>query len=456
MRLPQKHRIPCFLPIFLFLLAGGVFGQQRAKIRGYITARPDEKTIMIMDDAILFGPGIGFQMQDAPPGKQLTAADLTVATMIEAEGVWAGKHQFTADKIKCDWDQLDKQIREHAYLEREPAQSAELIGGQPCQLRADGEVLVIDENTKREWHGRAQMKAPDAPVWLGRQIRYSGRRRPDGTMAVQSIEIGALPPADAYETPGKRKLVRAQDAKTGIDILEFRKDKKVEGRFKLFPVRDVQEYVSALGTKLIPPAAQNPPMSDIEFRFYVVEDSTANAASLPDGSIMLNTGLLGLIENEAQLAFVLSHETAHVLQAHYWRQENETRTKRVLISIGAAAASAYVGNVAVFLGQLGLAAVANGYARRLENQADRLALENVVEHGYDPGQAIGLLRMMVSRYSDRSTSATWSNHDSSMLRGSFLTVQIGLRYPRQEFKKATVDSDTFRAMRENMGPVKIM
>jgi predicted Zn-dependent protease len=197
-------------------------------------------------------------------------------------------------------------------------------------------------------------------------------------------------------------------------------------------------------------------MSDIEFRFYVVEDSTANAASLPDGSIMLNTGLLGLIENEAQLAFVLSHETAHVLQAHYWRQENETRTKRVLISIGAAAASAYVGNVAVFLGQLGLAAVANGYARRLENQADRLALENVVEHGYDPGQAIGLLRMMVSRYSDRSTSATWSNHDSSMLRGSFLTVQIGLRYPRQEFKKATVDSDTFRAMRENMGPVKIM
>lgn len=218
----------------------------------------------------------------------------------------------------------------------------------------------------------------------------------------------------------------------------------------------MQDYVAALGTRLVPPVVDVPPLSGLEFRFYVVEDASANAAALPDGSIMVNTGLLGLIENEAQLAFVLSHEIAHVLQAHYWRNVHETRTKRVLITIGAIAASAYVGDVAMFLGQLGMAAVVNGYTRRLENQADRLALQNVVEHGYDASQAIRFFRLMVSRYSDRSTSAIWSSHDSSVLRGSFLTVQISRRFPQQDVSKGTVDTDAFRTMRDTMGPVKIM
>jgi len=446
------------LLLLLLLLAGaGSFGQQRGKLRGYITGRPDDRTVQILDDRILLGTGVRLEIQDGPPGKQLTIADLTVGTMIEAEGTWTGKHQFGADKIKCDWDQFDREIREHAYLEREPAEAAEISAGHHCRLKADGEVLVLEEKSRRQWGSAAQPQTPEGEQkWAGRLIRYSGVRQPDGTLAVREVEIGSFAPADAFEIPGKRKLVRAQDSKTGIDILEFRKQGKVETRFKLFPVREVQEYVSALGMKLIPPAAKYPPQSGIEFRFHVVEDATANAATLPDGAIMINTGLLGLLENEAQLAFVLSHEIAHVLQAHYWRHVNETRTKRVLIKIGEIVGSAYLGNVAVVLGQLGMAAVVNGYARRLENQADRLALENVVDRGYDPGQAIKFFHLTVDRYGDRTTSAVWSNHESSVLRGSFLTVQIARRYPKQEFSKGTVDTDAFRVMREAMGPVKIL
>ncbi|MGH8245931.1 MAG: M48 family metalloprotease [Gammaproteobacteria bacterium] len=458
----QVTRNPRMLVLFFLIVLPAVecpWAQQRGKIRGFITARSEPGTLMIMDDAIRLRTGVQLEIQDGPSGKQLSDADLTVGTVIEAEGVWAGKHQFTAEKIKCDWDQFDQQIRDHAYLDREPERPEDLGPGRKSQLKVDGEHLVMDENSRREWQGLSQPVAPEALAslpWLGRQIRYSGVRQPDGTMAVRNLEIGLFAPADAYEIPGKRKLVRAQDSKTGIDILEFRKDKRVEGRFKLFPVRQVQEYVSALGMRLIPPAAKQPPMSGIEFRFYVVEDATANASALPDGAIMVNTGLLGLIENEAQLAFVLSHEVAHVLQAHYWRHVNETRTKRVLITIAAVAGSAYIGDVALVLGQLGMAAVVNGLSRRLENQADRLALQNVVDQGYDAAQAIKFFRLMVARYSDRTTSALWSNHDSSVMRGSFLTVQIARRYPKQESGKGIVDTDAFRAMRDAMGPVKTL
>ena len=48
--------------------------------------------------------------------------------------------------------------------------------------------------------------------------------------------------------------------------------------------------------------------------------------------MLVNTGLLGAVANEAQLAFALSHEIAHALQAHHWREVRETRGKRALRS----------------------------------------------------------------------------------------------------------------------------
>jgi predicted Zn-dependent protease len=210
-----------------------------------------------------------------------------------------------------------------------------------------------------------------------------------------------------------------------------------------------------LGRKLLPP--QNDVTARaLEFRFYVVEDPSINAASLPDGTILINTGLLGAVENESQLAFVISHEIAHVLQAHYWREVTETRSKRVLITIAAIAGSGFIGDVSLFLGQMGLAAVVNGYSRRIENQADRVAMQNLIDLGYDPRTAIGFFRLMIDRYSDRSTSALWSSHDFSLLRGSFLTVQLGRQYPEGHFDKAITQTDGFTTMKDVMGPVKVM
>jgi predicted Zn-dependent protease len=193
-----------------------------------------------------------------------------------------------------------------------------------------------------------------------------------------------------------------------------------------------------------------------ESRFYVIEDAAINASALPDGTILVNTGLLGAMENEAQLAFVLSHEITHVVQAHPWRHVHETRNKRILITIAAVAGSGFIGNLGNFFGAIALAAVWNGYGRRLENQADRLGLQNVVDHGYDPRQAPRLSEIIIDHYGDRSTSAIWSNHDSSVLRGSFLTVQIRRRFPGEVFQQKKTDTQAFRDMKEIMGPVKIM
>jgi hypothetical protein len=92
----------------------------------------------------------------------------------------------------------------------------------------------------------------------------------------------------------------------------------------------------------------------------------------------------------------------------------------------------------------------------LENQADRLGLQNVIEHGYDPREAANFSRIIISRYGDRSTSALWSNHDSSVIRGSFLTTQLMRTYPDQSWANAKKNTAAFQKMKEDLGPVKIL
>lgn len=107
------------------------------------------------------------------------------------------------------------------------------------------------------------------------------------------------------QKPIARDIVRVHSqiaTEFANSFVEIRKGDKLEGRLKLFDVKEVQDYVRELGVKLLPPAADVTARS-LEFRFYVVEDPSINAAALPDGTVLVNTGLLGTIENESQLAF---------------------------------------------------------------------------------------------------------------------------------------------------------
>jgi len=54
----------------------------------------------------------------------------------------------------------------------------------------------------------------------------------------------------------------------------------------------------------------------------------------------------------------------------------------------------------------------------------------------------------------RSSSASWSNHDSNLLRGSFLSIQLTRQYPKGQFDHAIVNTNSFKDMKMAMGPVK--
>ena len=60
-------------------------------------------------------------------------------------------------------------------------------------------------------------------------------------------------------------------------------------------------------------------VQDLEWEFLVIEDEQENAFVVPGGKVVVYTGLLRLLDTEAQLATVLAHEVGHVLARHVVR-----------------------------------------------------------------------------------------------------------------------------------------
>jgi hypothetical protein len=458
LRLVARLALACCLAT---LVVARVAPVTKVKLQGYITARADVDTLLILDDRIELTAASKVASKDEGGEHPFRIEELAPGMLVEAEGQWLEKHKFFAEKLTVDLREDQKRIKGTAYLQEEPVDAAKIAGGEPSELKLDGYWLMLDANTKRSWNvvkaGEGlPVKDASAPTGLaGYHVKYFGVPRKDGRIIAENVELGPPAPSDDYKMPHNLEVVRAKDKLTGIDVLEFRQGNKVQGRMKLLAERTVQEYVSHLGDSLIPEGAKGT-RKPIEFRFFVVEDPEINAASLPDGTLLINTGLLGAIENEAQLAFILSHEMAHVLQVHYRREIEETRGSRVGLTIAGIAASAFIGNAGIFMAEVGIASAVNGHQRELENQADRLALQNVIEHGYDPREGPNFSRIVIDRYGNRTASKLWSNHDSSVIRGSFLTVQLMREYPEGHWDGTKKNTKSFQSMKDDLGPVKIL
>lgn len=64
-----------------------------------------------------------------------------------------------------------------------------------------------------------------------------------------------------------------------------------------------------------------------KMRIYVYKSSSVNAMAFDDYIIVVNTGLLAQVQNESELAFILSHEMVHIVNKHIEKQ-NEKQSKK--------------------------------------------------------------------------------------------------------------------------------
>jgi predicted Zn-dependent protease len=209
----------------------------------------------------------------------------------------------------------------------------------------------------------------------------------------------------------------------------------------------LQEYVARVGRGLVPDWV-NP--EEIQFNFSVIQDDSLNAFALPDGTVVVHTGLLKVLDNEAQFATVLGHEIAHATNRHGYRGYKH-QSKMMWIQLAAIAGgivvdaktdSALAGILTSVGSSLTLSAIVNGHGRDLEDEADRVGLEYMVDAGYDPFQAPQVWKVFNQHSGDQSavTNFFFSDHSTHRARISNLTREINTRYRGKIVPASTKDN----------------
>jgi predicted Zn-dependent protease len=118
-------------------------------------------------------------------------------------------------------------------------------------------------------------------------------------------------------------------------------------------------------------------------RIYVVRTPYFNASMAPNGVMMVYTGLLLRMRDEAQLAAVLGHEFTHFENRHTLRLFKDIRAKTDALSWLSFIPIPYVG----MLSQIALIGGIYEFSRDMEREADAGSLAEMARAGYDPREA---------------------------------------------------------------------
>jgi predicted Zn-dependent protease len=151
---------------------------------------------------------------------------------------------------------------------------------------------------------------------------------------------------------------------------------QVEQENKFVDDTVVQNYFNEIGQR----TARVSDRSDLEYHFKVIESDEINAFAAPGGFIYFYSGLLKLMENEAELAAVTAHEISHVVARHGIKRMQQVIGLSILLDL-ALGKSSQATQQAVALG-IGLAL--QGYSRENESEADEFGVLYMTKAGYNP------------------------------------------------------------------------
>jgi predicted Zn-dependent protease len=184
--------------------------------------------------------------------------------------------------------------------------------------------------------------------------------------AVGNRDIGARGVGNWYSTDYEIKMGKGY-------AMEIEKSTK----FITDPV--VLEYVNRVGQNIVKNSDCKVP-----FTIKIIDSDVINAMALPGGYFYVNSGLILNADEEAELAAVMAHETAHVCAHHAVREMTRMNYAQISMVPVMILVGGWTGYGIYEGAQLAIPITFLKFSRDFEAQADYLGVQYMYRAGYDP------------------------------------------------------------------------
>ena len=138
-----------------------------------------------------------------------------------------------------------------------------------------------------------------------------------------------------------------------------------------------------------------------DLRVYVMDVPEFNASMAPNGTMLVWTGALLRMNDEAELAFVLGHETGHFTAQHSLRQWRRIKDTTAFLSVFQVLAfGGGAANIGLLGGLAGHATLFK-FSRDMEREADDIGVKSLLREDYDPHAGVALWTRMLTEENAR-------------------------------------------------------
>jgi predicted Zn-dependent protease len=205
----------------------------------------------------------------------------------------------------------------------------------------------------------------------------------------------------------QRSLVSGRKRSYGFSWVQGKKmgaqaAEQVKALYGIDQNKKLQNYVQQVAHNVLENSDLRDKNTPAEIRntkihYQVIDNPVINAFTLPGGYIYVDRGLLTHLENEAQLAVVLGHETGHAAARHSAQQALNQKIGQLALIGGAIAGQQILGVPAgriLNIGSLAEQFLFLKYSRDDEKEADQLGVEYSAKAGYKAADAAGFFRAL--------------------------------------------------------------
>ena len=177
------------------------------------------------------------------------------------------------------------------------------------------------------------------------------------------------------------KAISARDKQTGAEA-----HPQILSEFGGIYSGPQANYVQSVGRKVaVQSGLAN---SQSAYTITLLNSPVNNAFAVPGGYVYITRQLMGLMNDEAELASVLGHEVGHIAARHAQKRNTRSIFGQLLsVGVGILTGSSELMQVAGQAAQL----YTLSYSRSQEYQADDLGIRYLAGAGYDPHAAADML-----------------------------------------------------------------